>query len=90
MANIKSKMKSIVKMEQARVKNAAMKSRVKTAIRKAREAVLANDEKAALLVANAHHVIAKAVAKGVFHANKGARKHSRLDQFVNKTKANNA
>ncbi|MGZ9756876.1 30S ribosomal protein S20 [Mycoplasma sp. 4423] len=86
MANIKSKIKSIVKMEKARQRNAAMKSRVKTAIRKAREAVLAADEKAALLVAQAHQVIARAVTKGVFHKNKGARKHSRLDQFVNKTK----
>ncbi|UUD35870.1 30S ribosomal protein S20 [Mycoplasmopsis citelli] len=86
MANIKSKIKSIAKMEAARVKNSAMKSRVKTAIKKAREAVLANDEKATQLVAKAHSVIAKAVSKGVFHANKGARKHSRLDEFVNKAK----
>ncbi|UWV85704.1 30S ribosomal protein S20 [Mycoplasmopsis felis] len=86
MGNIKSKIKSIAKMEAARVKNSAMKSRVKTAIRKAREAVLAKDEKAQVLVAQAHKVIAKAVSKGVFHTNKGARKHSRLDQFVNKAK----
>ncbi|WP_406613788.1 30S ribosomal protein S20 [Mycoplasma corogypsi] len=86
MANIKSKIKSIAKMEAARVKNAAMKSRVKTAIRKAREAVLVNAENATVLVQAAHKVIAKAVSKGVFHANKGARKHSRLDEFVNKNK----
>ncbi|QGZ97480.1 30S ribosomal protein S20 [Mycoplasma sp. NEAQ87857] len=86
MANIKSKVKSIAKMEAARVKNAAMKSRVKTAIRKAREAVLAKAENADALVAAAHKVIAKAVSKGVFHINKGARKHSRLDAFVNKNK----
>ncbi|MEA4134356.1 30S ribosomal protein S20 [Mycoplasma sp. 2045] len=86
MANIKSKVKSIAKMEKARVKNAAMKSRVKTAIRKAREAVLAKDAKAAELVAFAHKTIAKAVSKGVFHPNKGARKRSRLDEFVNKNK----
>ncbi|RIV16891.1 30S ribosomal protein S20 [Mycoplasmopsis gallopavonis] len=86
MANIKSKIKSIAKMEAARVKNAAMKSRVKTAIRKAREAVLAKAENADALVAFAHKTIAKAVSKGVFHANKGARKHSRLDQFVNANK----
>lgn len=88
MANIKSKVKSIAKMEAARVKNAATKSRVKTAIRKAREAVLASDAKASELVAKAHSTIAKAVSKGVFHANKGARKHARLDAFVNKTKQN--
>ncbi|MCU9936522.1 30S ribosomal protein S20 [Mycoplasmopsis cynos] len=84
--NIKSKVKSIVKMEQARQKNAAMKSRVKTAIRKAREAVLAKSENANSLIAQAHKIIAKAVSKGVFHTNKGARKHSRLDMFVNKAK----
>ncbi|QNM93473.1 30S ribosomal protein S20 [Mycoplasma sp. Pen4] len=86
MANIKSKIKSIAKMEAARQRNAAMKSRVKTAIRKAREAVLAKNEKAAELVAFAHKTISKAVSKGVFHANKGQRKHSRLDAFVNKNK----
>ncbi|MFV8400934.1 30S ribosomal protein S20 [Mycoplasma sp. 005V] len=86
MANIKSKIKSIAKMEEAHKKNSAMKSRVKTALRKAREAVLAKDEKAAELVAFAHKTIAKAVSKGVFHANKGARKHARLDDFVNKNK----
>ncbi|WP_025755726.1 30S ribosomal protein S20 [Mycoplasmopsis cricetuli] len=88
MANIKSKIKSIAKMEASRVKNAAMKSRVKTAIRKAREAILSNDEKANQLVAKAHSTIAKAVSKGVFHANKGARKHSRLDAFVKKNRTN--
>ncbi|APJ38103.1 30S ribosomal protein S20 [Mycoplasmopsis pullorum] len=86
MANIKSKIKSISKMEAARVKNAAMKSRVRKAIRAAREAVLAKDEKVAEKVALAHSLIGKAVKKGVFHANKGARKHSRLDDFVNKNK----
>ncbi|QZE12440.1 30S ribosomal protein S20 [Mycoplasma sp. Ms02] len=86
MANIKSKVKSIAKMEQARAKNAAMKSRVKKAIRAAREAVLAKDEKASEKVAKAHAIIAKAVQKGVFHVNKGARKQARLDAFVNASK----
>ncbi|MEE3928618.1 30S ribosomal protein S20 [Mycoplasmopsis ciconiae] len=86
MANIKSKIKSIAKMEQARVKNNAWKSRVRKAIRAAREAIVAKDEKAAEKVKFAHSTIAKAVQKGVFHANKGARKQSRLDEFFNKNK----
>ncbi|QDY88115.1 30S ribosomal protein S20 [Mycoplasma anserisalpingitidis] len=86
MANIKSKVKNIAKIEKARARNAAMKSRVRKAIRAAREAVIAKDEKATELVQNAHSIIAKAVQKGVFHPNKGARKQSRLDEFVNKNK----
>ncbi|MGV2392846.1 UNVERIFIED_CONTAM: 30S ribosomal protein S20 [Campylobacter lari] len=88
MANIKSKMKSIVKQEEFRLRNNAMKTRVRKAIRAAREALLAKDPKAAELVANAHSVIATAVQKGVFHPNKGARKSSRLDKFANEQKAN--
>ncbi|AAZ43492.1 30S ribosomal protein S20 [Mycoplasmopsis synoviae] len=86
MANIKSKIKNISRIETARVKNAAIKSRVKKAIRKAREAILENSPKAQELVNKAHHEIGKAVSKGVMHLNKGARKSSRLDLFYNKTK----
>ncbi|VEU78093.1 30S ribosomal protein S20 [Mycoplasmopsis columbinasalis] len=86
MANIKSKVKSIAKMEEARVRNNAMKTRVRKAIRAAREAVLAKDEKAVELVAKAHSLIATAVQKGTFHPNKGSRKSSRLDKFVNEQK----
>ncbi|WP_338822671.1 30S ribosomal protein S20 [Mycoplasmopsis felifaucium] len=86
MANIKSKMKSIVKQEEFRLRNNAMKTRVRKAIRAAREAVLAKDAKATELVAQAHSIIATAVQKGVFHVNKGSRKSSRLDKFVNEQK----
>ncbi|KKB26728.1 SSU ribosomal protein S20p [Mycoplasmopsis meleagridis] len=83
MANIKSKVRSIAKMEEFRLRNNAMKTRVRKAIRAAREAVLANDPKAKELIAKAHSIIARAVQKGTFHPNKGARKSSRLDNFVN-------
>nr|WP_318024685.1 30S ribosomal protein S20 [Mycoplasmopsis mucosicanis] len=39
------------------------------------------------LVQKAHSIIATAVQKGVFHPNKGARKSSRLDKFVNEQNA---
>ncbi|VEU76649.1 30S ribosomal protein S20 [Mycoplasmopsis columbina] len=87
MANIKSKVRSIAKMEEFRLRNNAMKTRVRKAIRAAREAVLANDANANELVAKAHSMIATAVQKGTFHPNKGARKSSRLDKFVNEQKA---
>ncbi|AHH45433.1 30S ribosomal protein S20 [Mesomycoplasma bovoculi] len=84
MANIKSKIKSITKSENARARNNAIKSRVKTAIKKAKIAVINKDDSQALLVARAHKEIAKAASKGVFHRNKSARKSSKLDLFVNK------
>lgn len=83
MANIKSKVKNIAKIEQARKRNSAVKSQVKKAIRKAREATYTNDENASKKVIEAKSLIAKAVQKGVFHPNKGSRKQSRLDKFVN-------
>ncbi|QJG67165.1 30S ribosomal protein S20 [Mycoplasma phocoenae] len=84
MANIKSKQKSITTNEKARVRNAAIKSRVRTAIKKVKLAAMKNDEQLVKLVQDAHHEIDKAVAKGVLHKNNGARKASRLDAFVAK------
>lgn len=84
MANIKSKEKNIKRIEKNTIRNRAIKSRVKTAIRKAKEAVMAKDSNATALVSEAHKQIDKAVSKGVYHKNNGARKASRLDAFVSK------
>ncbi|MGN3816855.1 30S ribosomal protein S20 [Mycoplasmopsis bovis] len=87
MANIKSKVKSIAKQEEFRQRNNAMKTRVRKAIRVAREAVLAKEEGFEKKVFEAHSIIATAVQKGIYHPNKGARKSSRLDHFVNEQKS---
>lgn len=84
MANIKSKEKNIRRIEKNTIRNRAIKSTVKTAIRKAKEAVMAKDKNATKLVSEAHKQIDKAVSKGVFHKNNGSRKNSRLDAFVAK------
>ncbi len=84
MANIKSKMKRIKTNEKSREYNAAMKSRVKKAIKKAKLAATAKDPKTNELVAFAHKMINTSVSKGVYHKNNGARKSSRLDAFVKK------
>ncbi|MBN0970891.1 30S ribosomal protein S20 [Mycoplasma phocoeninasale] len=86
MANIKSKQKAILSNEKARVRNSAIKSSVKTAIKKAKLAAQAKDPKASDLFAKAHHEIDKAVSKGVLHQNNGARKASRLDAFIAKNR----
>ncbi len=85
MANIKSKMTRIKTNEKARISNAAMKSRVRGAIKKAKIAAIEKNPKVKEIVSEAHKLINTSVSKGVFHKNNGARKSSRLDGFVKKT-----
>ena len=85
MANIKSAKKRILVNRTKMERNKAIKSGVKTAIKKVYAAIEANDKeaaKAALL--NATSIIDKATRKGVFHKNTSARKVSRLNLAVNK------
>ncbi|MEU7379636.1 MULTISPECIES: 30S ribosomal protein S20 [unclassified Streptomyces] len=79
MANIKSQIKRNKTNEKARLRNKAVKSSLKTAIRKAREAVAAGDvEKATELQRAAARQLDKAVSKGVIHKNAAANKKSAL------------
>jgi small subunit ribosomal protein S20 len=78
-ANIKSQIKRIKTNEKARQRNKAVKSSLKTAIRKAREAVAAGDtQKAEELTREATRKLDKAVSKGVIHKNQAANKKSAL------------
>jgi small subunit ribosomal protein S20 len=83
-ANIKSQIKRIATNEKARQRNVAIKSSVKTAIRKFRAAADAGDkEKAVELQRDAAKKLDKAVTKGVLHANQAANKKSALAKRVN-------
>ncbi len=86
MANIKSKEKNIKRIEKRTTRNRMVKSKVKTAIRAAKEAVVSNHDNAKLLISKAHKEIDKAVSKGVLHKKTGARKASRLDKYVKTNK----
>ena len=84
MANIKSAKKRILVNQTKAERNKAIKSSVKTAAKKVRVAIEAQDKeaaKAALL--NATTVIDKAASKGVYHKNTASRKVSRLAKAVN-------
>ncbi|QQQ77681.1 30S ribosomal protein S20 [Actinosynnema sp. CA-299493] len=84
MANIKSQMKRIKTNEKARLRNKAVKSSLKTAIRKFREAAEAGDkEKAVALAQDASRKLDKAVSKGVIHSNQAANKKSALARRAN-------
>ncbi|HZG06395.1 MAG TPA: 30S ribosomal protein S20 [Streptomyces sp.] len=83
MANIKSQIKRIKTNEKARLRNKAVKSELKTAIRRTREAIAAGDvEKAAEAARLASKKLDKAVSKGVIHKNQAANKKSALAQKV--------
>ena len=83
MANIKSQIKRIKTNEKARLRNKAVKSSLKTAIRKAREAADAGDTASAqTLLRDASRQLDKAVSKGVIHKNQAANKKSALASKV--------
>ena len=84
LANIKSAKKRILVTKTRNERNKAIKSAVKTAIKKVDAAVAANDKEAAsaaLLAATS--AIDKATKKGVYHKNTASRKVSRLAKAVN-------
>ena len=85
MPNIKSAKKRVLVAERNHAKNVAVKSRIKTAVRRVLEALKDNTEKVQELLNGAYKVIDKSVSKGVLHKNTAARKKSRLTKFVNKT-----
>ena len=85
MANIKSAKKRILVNRTKPERNKAIKSGVKTSLKKVLAAIEANDKAAAsqaLIAATA--TIDKAAGKGVYHKNTASRKISRLAQAVNK------
>ena len=84
MANIKSAKKRILVTATRTAKNKAIKSEVKTSIKKVEAAVAANDKAAAVEeLKNATAVIEAAGSKGVYHKNNVARKVARLAKLVN-------
>jgi len=82
-ANIKSQLKRIKTNEKARQRNKAVKSSLKTAIRKFREAAEAGEtEKATALMRDASQQLDKAASKGVIHKNQAANKKSAMAKKV--------
>ena len=85
MANIKSAKKRIEVAQIRNDRNKAIKSGVKTAMKKVFAAIEAENKEAAQAeLANATKVIEMAASKGVYHKNNAARKVSRLSKAVNK------
>ena len=85
MANIKSAKKRILVTETKTARNKAIKSRVKTYVKKVETAVAENNKEAAsAALLEAISEINKAASKGVYHKITAARKVSRMTKAVNK------
>lgn len=83
MANHKSAIKRHKQSETRRIRNSSVKSTVKTAIKKVREAVTAKkSDEAKTNLKEAASLLDRAVSKGVLHRNNASRKISRLSSLV--------
>lgn len=84
MANIKSAKKRILVNSKKHEINKAIKSKVKTAIKKVDAAISTGDKAVAAEALKAATIeIDKAATKGVYHKNTSSRKVSRLTKAVN-------
>jgi small subunit ribosomal protein S20 len=83
-ANIKSQIKRIRTNEKARLRNKSVKSAVKTAVRRFRDAADTGDRDSALVaLKSAAQQLDKAASKGVIHANQAANKESAMARRAN-------
>ena len=83
MANIKSQIKRNRQNEAARLRNKSVKSSLKTAVRRFREAAESGDAaKAQDLARSAGRLLDKAASKGVIHANQAANRKSAIIRKV--------
>ena len=84
MANIKSQKKRNITNEKARMRNRAVKSELKTATRRVKDAVAAENGAEAFAAAMAAcRLMDKAVSKGVIHKNQAANRKSGIMALVN-------
>ena len=81
MANIKSQIKRNRQNDAAHERNKAVKSALKTAVRKFREATEAGDATVAkAAAADASRALDKAASKGVIHKNQAANRKSAINK----------
>lgn len=87
MANHKSALKRHRQNLKRRARNSAVKSAVRTSVKKARASVGVEGEDPAAAIKNAQVALARAGVKGVFHKRTVARRISRLALMQNKLAA---
>lgn len=87
MANIKSQKKRIKTAEKARLRNKAVRSELKTAVKGVRAAVEAGDAAETQTALNkASRLLDKAASKGIIHKNQAAKRKSGIAKLANSVK----
>ena len=86
MANTKSAIKRIRTSEKRRVRNRAVRTRMRSLLKTARAAATTPGDDARAAVLQAIRTLDKAVTKGVIHRNTAARKKSALARRLNAPK----
>lgn len=90
MPNIKSAIKRVKTSKARNLRNSAIKSSVKTAVRKVNVAMAKSElDGAQVTLTNVYSLLDRAARKGVIHKNAAARKKSRLTKKLNKMQAAN-
>ena len=85
MANIKSQIKRIGTNERRRLRNKAVKSELKTAVRRFRDAADSGDAEATTsALRTASRLLDKAASKGVVHKNQAANRKSAMARAAGK------
>lgn len=87
MPNIKSQKDRVVQARKENMHNKAIKSNLKTVVKKADAAIAAGAADKETAVVAAVSAIDKAASKGVLHKNTAARKISRMAKRANKANA---
>ncbi len=82
MPNIKSQKKRVITNAKETARNKAVKSNLKTSIKKANAAIVAGED-TKTVVSGAYHTIDAAARKGVIHKNTAARKKASLAKKAN-------
>lgn len=85
MPNIKSVKKDVIRSRQRHERNVAVKSQIKTLIKKANSAIEAKQDSSSVAkaVTDAISIADRAVKRGIIHKNAAARRKSRLMKRVN-------
>ena len=87
LANTSSAKKRVRVQERKRTRNTGIRTAIKTAFRRANEAITGKGTEPETAVKKAVTVIDKAAAKGIVHKNRAARKKSRLMRKQHQAKA---
>jgi small subunit ribosomal protein S20 len=85
MANIKSAEKRVLTAAKRNLRNKAVKSNLKSTLKKADAALLAKDGTSSEAVKAALKKLDESVTKGIMHKNTAARKKSKLAKRLNAT-----